>query len=1112
MSEMKKGEFKLFTASAGSGKTYTLVKEYLILCLSSKNVSCKDILAVTFTNKAANEMKAKILFYLDGFINDNPKCLGMRSDVAKAINIDENILKERAESLYDNILHNYSDFSISTIDGFVQQVSRSFAKELNLPAQYRVLLDDDDLLDGLIQCIDSHIDKDDKYLTEILTDFVNFQLDEENSWRIDIALREFVTKLLKESAYKKGEILNAKEFSNEEYHEIKKSLNEIYDKYKKNVKENLQSIRDFEKDFNISPSDYYLGQRGLPSMLNKIEKDVNVAPSSVVGSTAKKIFNGEKDWYSNGKINKQTFDAINKAGIDVVGLCKNLVENHKNLFLVNIVRKNLYLYALRGILLSVINQHIDETNKVHISEFNKRISDILDDCSIPFIYERIGSRYKHFFIDEFQDTSLLQWHNFLPLVQNGLSENNMSLLVGDAKQAIYRFRSGEVEQIINLPSIYKAKKNDFFKECENTLRNSIHKESLQYNYRSKKNIIDFNNSFFRLSKYKLTSDDYRGVYANNLEQKCPKVYDYEGFVSVEIFDMDKFTGDDNEESPKKLYKKAVKNSLLKDINILKDKGFSYKDIAILVRNNSDGADIADFISKNNIPIISSDSILLKSSDKVRLIILTLKYLVDDKNDVTKLALSFYNNLCKDSASSDIQKALQDNFDKDKIYELRNQSYSLYDLCCGIIKMYDFNIVEDEFLQYFMNLVQDWQNSENEGIDAFVEYWDKKSDSFYVKISADIDAVQIMTIHKSKGLEFKVVMYPYAYTKVPEKLRGGEKWLSSDDFELLKDIKNVDNFILPINKGLLDTDMEKHYVEELEKAAFDDFNVMYVAMTRSSDLMFVYTKNKSKDSDDDDNSNDLYNFFVEYFNAGIGYYVTDSNGEKQNVAEKEDVELLNKRFQLVENENSILYKLGEISYCKDSEDEEEKEILELDENEIPKTLEWTKVLSIEPDPTMFWAKNEFDYLPQEWGKLVHDILSKINTIEDSEKTLQNFINEGSIDVHQAELLQQQFEKIINIKEIKKAYSKEASVRNEMEILVMNKFGENEILRPDRYAELDDKVILIDYKTGAHHEKYYEQLRNYVVALQGMGIKKNIEAYLLYLGEKIEIEQVFLDRLF
>ena len=207
---MSDRQFKIYTASAGSGKTYTIVREFLTLSLSRPIVSCKDILAVTFTNKAANEMKVKILNNLAGIINDDEKCENMKAYLVETINIDEKTLKERAANLYDVILHNYSDFSISTIDSFVQQISRSFSRELNLPAQYKVLIDDDELLDGLIQKIDEQIVDDNKSLTEILTDFVNFQLEEENSWRVDVPLREYVNKLLKENAYKRGEIFNVK--------------------------------------------------------------------------------------------------------------------------------------------------------------------------------------------------------------------------------------------------------------------------------------------------------------------------------------------------------------------------------------------------------------------------------------------------------------------------------------------------------------------------------------------------------------------------------------------------------------------------------------------------------------------------------------------------------------------------------------------------------------------------------------------------------------------------------------------------------------------------------------------------------------------------------------
>lgn len=1106
-------KFKIYTASAGSGKTYTLVKEFLTLSLAFDNASCKDILAVTFTNKAANEMKVKILSYLKGFICGKPD-ESMKNALIDVLNIDENTLIKRSNALYDNILHNYSDFSVSTIDSFVQQISRSFAKELNLPVQYKVLIDADDLLEGLIQCIDNQIDKDDESITEILSDFVEFQLDEESSSSVDASIKVFIKKLLKESAYKKGEILSLKEISDDkEYQGIKKDLKNLYEKCKTKVFSDVEKIRKIEKRFNLKSSDYFYGQTGLPSILGKIEKDVGVKASSLVGSRIKQVFDGQKDWFA-AKGNKDVIADVNES-VDIVGLYKKLVEDHKRLFYVTVVKKNLYLYALRGTLLNIINQHIEDTNKVHLSEFNKRISDILGDCSVPFIYEKIGSRYKHFFIDEFQDTSLLQWHNFLPLVHNGLSDNNMSLLVGDAKQAIYRFRSGEVEQIMNLPEkIYGAEDNEFYRECEETFRNNSQKESLSNNWRSKKNIIEFNNSFFRLSKHKLKSEEYRKVY-DGLEQNCPKKYEYDGFVSVELFNMEKFPTDDIDKANSK-YKKAVKESILNDIKTLIDKGFSYRDIAILVRDNGDGSDIAEILSYEDIPVISSDSIMLKSSDKVELIIFTLKYMLDDKNDINSFALSFYKNKCADTC--DVLKALKDDIDVEKINNIRNQSHSMYDLCCSIISMYthdmniNMNIIEDEFLQYFMNQVLEWQNAENKGLDAFLEYWDKKSNTLNLKITSEIDAVKIMTIHKSKGLEFKVVLYPYAFTSVPNKFRGAEVWVNSTEFEVLDDIPNISNFILPINRSLEGTDLEPYYINEIEKSAFDDFNIMYVAMTRPADLMFIYTNESPKQKDDKKNA-EAYNFFVDYFNADEEYL--DSNGEAI-VVDNEDFDLIKNRFKekIPEHQNSVKFELGEIEYHKDKSNGEKKDILELDVNDVPQTKDWMKNLKFEADPTMFWSEDEKDYSPREWGNLIHDILSQIKTVEDADKVFNYYLNEGSIDRQEVEKLRRQFEKIVADDKIKDAYTKDAIVRNEMGIIKVGK-KENDMLRPDRYVELADKVILIDYKTGEHHEEYYEQLQNYADALRGMGVEKVIEPYLVYISkddEKVVIKPVFLSTLF
>ena len=1094
--------FKLYNASAGSGKTFTLIKEYLFLSLSSDFPSYKNILAVTFTNKAANEMKAKILNYLHGIVNDSLKgdVVKMKEFLIDALHIDEPRLKKRASLMYENILHNYSDFSVSTIDAFVQKISRNFAKELNLPNQYKVQLDEDEMLDELIQRIDKKIGDEDKLLTQILSQYILYQINEENSWHIESPIKKFIAKLLKESAYKKGGSIEISLLNDVQYKEVEKYLQDKISELKKIIDGDIDAIDVFNNENGL---DFDIYNKVLPSMLNKIRKDIDIKPDSLVNKTIKEILNDDKNWYKGKKQPDVSEDQKNQ----LLGYFVDIIEHHKSLFIVNIIQKNLYLYVLRGSLHEVINQYIEDTNKVHISEFNKRLSDVIDGCSVPFIYERIGEKYRHYFIDEFQDTSLLQWFNFLPLINNSLATNNMNLLVGDAKQAIYRFRSGEVEQIINLPNIYKRPDSQIGKESENKFNQEIFFNYLETNYRSQKNIVGFNNSFFRKSRAAL--DKYRSVYENKMEQRYSGNSSYDGFVSVEIFDIEKLTEYKSDRSDgvksktaKSIYRDAVKKSILRDINNLIDNGFQYKDIAILVRNNSEGSEIAEFLTANDIRVISSDSILLKSSDEVQLIIQLLRFMMDENNAVLRLSLSYYQELCKKNGGSDkLKTALNYDIDIDEIHKMRNKAYSLYDLCSQIIKMYGFNIVDDVFLQYFMNEVHSWQNNENNGINAFLEYWDRKCDVLSVKSASKENAVEIMTIHKSKGLDFKVVMYPYAVTRVPEKFKGSEIWLSfKDNFDDLKDIPHIEDFILPISSSLVETKMESYYREEYEKTAFDDFNIMYVATTRAKDVLYIYTDNSLPDSNP-------HNFFLEYFNDKDCHYYAEYDHDNKEIFRDDLVYDDNtKSDEIAENSMSVIFTLGELKYIGKNDEED---ISELDGKGVAvKTIDWQNDMKFKSDPTMFWAQENAELMPQEWGNLVHEILSKINTCDDARRIIDAYVNDGSIDEEKAELLMKQFDKIVHTSEIEPAYSKDAIVKNEMEILTK----EGKTLRPDRYVELHDKEIVIDYKTGKPNEGYYAQLQNYMIALQDMGINKNIEAYIVYLGEKIDVQRVFLDRLF
>lgn len=1063
--------FKIYKASAGSGKTFTIVKEYLTLCLGDNADAYREILAVTFTNKAANEMKAKILRFLLGISEGSSKgdIRQMRSYLILALGIEERELIRRAKQLYIKILHNYSDMAVCTIDSFVQRLSRSFAKELDLPGHYSVILDNDDLIDEIIQRLSDEIGKD-QFITKILSEFVEFNLSEETSWNVKKLIGEFIEKLLSEDAYRKGNYKNFIDLDEEKYKTIKKYVHSENEKTKESLSLIIKNIEAEENRLGITNQDYNgKAKTGLPSVKKKMQE----GKSSVTTATIEKILSGEKNWNDAKSLVSDN---------SIVSVYSNAIEKYKSLYskklIFETIEKDLYLYVLRNHVFELIREYIAETSQVHISEFNKRISDILGDCSVPFIYERIGERYRHYFIDEFQDTSVLQWQNFLPLMENSLSFGNMNMIVGDAKQSIYRFRSGEVEQIINLPKIYKRPEGEFGLRCEEQFVSSAQKMTLGTNFRSSKNVIKFNNTFFRYAGRLLKSGD---VY-NDAEQ----VYDPQkpdGFVSVEVFHGEMKTAE---------YKEKVKASMLKQILALHKQGVDYKDITILVRSNSDGTDIADYLVANGIEVLSAESVLLQSSDKVQLIVNTLKLMVNDKNPVTKLAIDYF-------ACGDARPCVSTN---------DYASYNIYDTCVQICKSNNFNILEDVFLQYFMNMVHEWQSRHSAGISDFLEFWEKKKSKLAVQITGDLDCVNIMTIHKAKGLEFKVVIYPYADTNLKSSFTQSEIWIQCADNQYTKDIPYLDAFLLKLSKEkLTGTIFEKLVETENNKTMLDNLDIMYVAMTRAKNMLFVYTNDK-KPSEKSDNS---YNLFTDFFEDSLLDIQHKKNPSDD--AAFDDFFVHNNEFGIVEGEEQTSFNYGNFDATllnikeKDTKDDEVK-ILELKEGEqASTTLNWFDKLQVDADPTMIWAEKG-SFMPEEWGSLVHQILSKIKTIDDAERALRPYVNDGTIDEEQAAKLLDTFRKVTDIPELKPAFSADAVVKNEMDIHTYD----GRIIRPDRYAETPHGTILIDYKTGKAHEEYFNQLQDYTAALMQMNGNQSIKAYLVYLGDEIKLVEVKMDRLF
>ena len=1057
--------FKIYKASAGSGKTFTLVKEYLTLCLGNNADAYREILAVTFTNKAANEMKAKILRYLLGISEGSTKkdIKQMRTCLLSELGIEEKILILRAKQLYVKMLHNYSDVAVCTIDSFVQRLSHSFARELGLPGQYSVILDNDDLIDEIIQRLSDEIGKND-FITKILSEFVEYNLSEETSWNVKQLIGEFIGKLLAEDTYRKGNYKNITDLGEEKYKEIKQFVHAENEQMKEDLSNIIKNIETHEAKLGITEQDYNGKLKsGLPTVKKKMLEGKSVLTTATIIS----ILSGEKRW--NDPKCKISDDSI-------VAVYADAIEKYNSMYskkiIYGIIEKDLYLYVLRNHIFELIKKFIAETSQVHISEFNKRISDILNDCSVPFIYERIGEKYKHYFIDEFQDTSVLQWQNFLPLMENSLAFGNMNMIVGDAKQSIYRFRSGEVEQIISLPRIYRRPENDFGARCETQFVNSAQKMTLGTNYRSSANVIKFNNTFFRFVGDNFITDVY-----NDAEQVYDPINGV-GFVSVEVFHGEMKTAE---------YKEKVKSSMLKQIIDLHNQGVDYKDITILVRSNKDSTDIANYLVAHDVEVLSAESVLLQSSDKVQLIVNTLKLMVDGDNPVTKMAVEHF----ADSTN------YSDYACRNAIHNI--SSGGIYDICIQICKKYDFNILEDVFLQYFMNTVYEWQSRHTSGIVDFLEFWEKKRDKLAVQITGDLDCVQIMTIHKAKGLEFKVVLYPYADTTLQSKngFTQGEIWIQCADNQYTKDIPHLDAFRLKlIKESLTGTEFEPLVEKEEKKTMLDVLDIMYVAMTRAKNMLFVYTN--------DYRSKEGYNIFTDFFadKLDIQHVKTENDNSDFN-----DYFVKNDEFNIREGEEMTSYNYGDFDSTilnvneKDTVDNEVK-ILELKEGETaPATINWSEKLEVDPDPTMIWAEKG-SFMPEEWGSLVHQILSKIKTIDDAPMALRPYINDGTIDEEQAAKLLETFRKVTQIPELKPAFYDDAIVKNEMYIHTYD----GKIKRPDRYAETKNGTILIDYKTGKEHDDYKKQLRDYMNAIIQMNPMQQIKAFLVYIGDEVKAVEV------
>lgn len=1050
--------FKVYKSSAGSGKTYTLVKEFLRLALQDENPSrYRNILAITFTNKAANEMKERIMLNLKKLISPTDSDTydsGLMKDYVESFNLSESVIKYRAKETFESILHNYSDLKVSTIDKFTHKIIRAFAKDLSLQPDFEIEMDDKSILKQAIDLIISQAGEDEE-LSKILLDTLNKQVDDEKSWNIEKNIFEFSKELTKEDNQEHFNEL--KTLTNEDFNEVKKIVSARKNLAKNQIIEAAKSTVCLFENAGVTKKDVPRGT--LINFFDSISKEEFKFIVGPQGSVLNAINN---DKWLNAKVSAGVEAGMESIKKEVINNFNSIFKSASDYYLYKLIDDNLDGLVLVNEIYKSITSIKDENGILLISDFNKIISDQIKDQPAPFIYEKIGERYQNIMIDEFQDTSVLQWQNLLPLIDNSLAFGESNLIVGDAKQAIYRFRGGKVEQFVQLPNIFMHNNDEILLEREDALNRNYFKAELDKNYRSHEQVITFNNWLFNGIKKSL-SDNNQAIYEKNAQEIDSNKN--EGLVDVLFIDTKEV--DDLNEA-------YLENTYLKINEALED-GFQLSDIAILVRNNKEGVLIADYLIERNIDVITSESLVIKDNPEVIFIINFLKYSANKLDNNAKLGILKYltpkltlgetlienstKNKDKRGKDIDIKKVLK-GINK-SIENIITLEISLYDLAEHIIR--EFNIDEQKTNPYLICLLDKLFEftSKSNSISDFLNWWDEKSDKISINTPENSNAISIMTIHKSKGLQFPVLISPFTNWKFTVGISN--HWIN-----LVEPIGKLTSAIIPLKNEISLTQYAYLEAEELQANMLDNFNLLYVSLTRAEKRLYIISDNdvKTKNGEVKDKiiSTYLYNTCIthEKFNAETNT-LTVGNRSKH-TSKSED-----------KNENVLVLDSMISSNWKDK-------------------LEMSKLHK------KHW--NEGTYMEKiEYGNLIHDLLSKINTKEDVTSILEEFEREGVINPSQITELTKDIYSLLDKNPVSEWFSGKGLVKNEQDILTK----EGDVLRPDKVILFNNKTVVIDFKTGEKNNKYIKQIKKYGDILKEMGYP-NIEQYLLY-TKYFEVEEVF-----
>ena len=1072
----------VYKASAGSGKTFTLASEYITLVVKNPQ-DYRSILAVTFTNKATQEMKTRILSQLYGIAHSLPDSEAYYEQVRMKTGFSEQTIRENAAKALSLLTHHYNEFRVQTIDAFFQSVLRNLARELNLTANLRVDLNDEQVEAQAVDELINSLEEGEEVLNWI-RDYIDKNIEDDKGWNVISQIKDFGKNIFKDF-YKDHKTELDNRFSDESFFndfitDLRERRTRILNRLNEHAKQMYKKIRDANLD---NPNLFNRGANGLLSHIIKLTK--GTPSNDPTPQYVQSCIDSADKWPASKCPAKERAAIIELAS---ASLCSDLkilndyrINDWKEYQSCNLTLKHLSQLRLLHAISEAVDEINKDTNRFMLSNTQSLLSTLMKDSDTPFVFEKMGAYLKHIMIDEFQDTSTIQWNNFRKLLDNCMAQvDSHNLIVGDVKQSIYRWRQGDWKLLNNI-------EHEFTKE-------QIKIEPLDTNYRSEENIIRFNNAFFKQAVSQtvneLESEEIQGATElveayNEIDQK-PRKDNGKGCVRIKLFRYDSKNASD--------YKQKILNELIENIRQLLDQGYKQKDIAILARSKTVIPDIVDSFQNidTNVSLVSDEAFRLDASLAVNVIIETLRLLTHphDKLTESKLVKLYqqqviktekdFNDLFVGENSTELKSFLPSGY-IDKFESLSR--LSLIDLVDEIFSLFSLDSLEGQnaYVCTFYDTLNEYLRDHPADIDDFIEEWEDTLSSNTIQ-SDEVDGIRLITIHKSKGLEYDNVLIPFCDWEL-EKTNGITIWCSGDDKE--KPYGELPLIPVDYSSKMLGTVFEDDYKEEHLQNTVDNMNLLYVAFTRAGKNLFITGKKYKERTSGKSERSHIIQYIIEELAKELPGAIIDDAGEN----------------------GPISFELGTLSIC-----EERVEKGKATENPFelsPKTHK----LKIEtfPHPVSFRQSNKsHDFIKGEdidpsdakryikVGNVLHQLFSTILTEADIEPRLKELEQAGIIyndDITSREL-QDKISCALSNEKVKNWFSPRWKLFNECTILDYDKeTGDVYEHRPDRVMTDGKEMIVVDFKFGKPRDEYHEQVQRYMRLLMRMGYKQ-VSGYIWY----------------